>query len=52
MLGAESVTNRYAWEVHLLAAQKANPGETKVAGKGKVALFRKTAIWEDGRLES
>ena len=39
---------RYPTQVWLLAAQKANTRETSVGGKGKVALFRRPATWEDG----
>lgn len=37
--------------VHL-TTQKASTREVSVNGKGTVALFRRPAAWEDGRLVS
>ena len=39
-------------QVWLLAAQKVNTRETSAGEKGKVALFRRPATWEDGGLKS
>ena len=42
----------YQTQVRLLTAGKADTRETSIGGKGKVALFRSPATWEDGGLMS
>lgn len=39
-------------QIQLLAAQKANPGETSVGGKGKAALSWRPATREDDGMMS